>query len=207
MKRTRLGKTGSNQYRTKYKGLKAGTWLSVTYLILFLALGLSINFYYEERIKEETKFPQIISPVPVEYKVTTGEEEVIEASREAKLKSFLEKHNSPLSEYAEYMVKMADEHDVSWTLVASIAGKESSFGKAIKPNSHNAWGIMTWNNKGDRSIRTFSSWTEGIEYATKLLANNYREDMNSAIQARYCPSFECSDTWVKTVTAFQEEIN
>lgn len=129
------------------------------------------------------------------------------SSRVDKIKSYLEAKNSPLSNYAELIVKESDKNDIPWTLIVAISGKESSFGKSIKPNSHNAWGIMSWDAEGKRSIRSFSSWEESIIFEAKLLGDNYRDNMYKGIQENYCPVEECSLTWTKDVTGFSEEIN
>lgn len=127
--------------------------------------------------------------------------------RGEKLGLFLKENNSPLTPYADHIVKEADRLDIPWTLVAAISGKESTFGKHIKPGSHNAWGIMAWDSNKKRYIRSFNSWEEGITFVSELLAKHYRENMNRGIQEKYCPSFECSTTWVDDVTSFQKEIN
>lgn len=131
----------------------------------------------------------------------------IVTDRAIKLEKYLIERNSPLAPFAEVIVSEADKNDIPYTLVAAISGKESSFGKAIKPNSHNAWGVMAWDNAGTRYIRSFGTWTEGIEFVSNLLGENYRANMYKGIQQKYCPSYECSSTWVENVTSFSEEIN
>lgn len=216
---------GSNQYQTKSRNDWRKT-LFAGIIILLLVGGIfrGIKVFWDVKVdpaikafakeKEAGESGKLISPIPdptVMPSVSpTPEKPTIEDIKEDRIKktySFLSENKSPLADHAELIVTLADKHDIPWTLITAIAGKESSFGKNIKANSFNAWGIMAWDKNGVRYIRSFDSWESGIEYATKLISENYRHNMNKAIQVKYCPSFECSDTWVNDVTGFQEAIN
>lgn len=212
---TRRAVRGTNQYQVRYSRYqvrKAESQIKslITVLVLFSMLAyvghVNINRYVESRI-------QLVSPLPKTVQADTKRVSVspvptgIEDERIAKLRTYLTEKGSPLAGHSALIIAQADAHDIPWTLITSIAGKESGFGKNIKPGSYNAWGIMTWNSEGVRSIRTFRSWEEGIQYASSLINENYRVNMNSAIQTKYCPVSECSDTWTQQVTLFQEEIN
>lgn len=207
-------KVGSNQYRKTIKdNFKPKMALLCFSIIMVGFYDLNITFNPSQSAASEsvvintTQKANPAESVRVVEQVSTPAATLKPLTREEKLKAFLEKKNSPLSEYADYIVKVSDQYDISWTLIVSIAGKESSFGNHIKPNSFNAWGVMQWDEKGKRSIRSFTSWKDGILFEAKLLSNSYRANMNKAIQEKYCPSFECSDTWVLHVTEFQKEIN
>lgn len=212
-RRSRLSKNkrGTNQYQAKRKeNWKKTLPVGLAFLVILAIIFSIINSYLN---------PPIISPLPEKAHAQETEniptptmmpiptKEAPRDKRAEKVETYLEKNKSPLANYSNYIVQLADEYDIPWTLVVAISGKESSFCKNIKEKSHNCWGIMTWDSEGNRSIRSFDSWESGIEYTTKLLSKNYRHDMNRAIQAKYCPTFECSDTWVENVTTFQEEIN
>ncbi len=185
-------------------------------IFFFLALiaaaivrGITLH---EEGLVKSAEAQELLSPIPTPTitptpTATPTPTEEPKNERVQKLKSFLIEQKSPLAPYAELIVEQADKYDISWTLATSISGKESSFGKEIKPGSYNAWGVMAWDANGKRYIRSFNSWEEGIIFETKLISKHYRENMNKAIQEKYCPSFECSPTWVQTVTEFQEAIN
>lgn len=217
-------KVGSNQFQVKLKidetGLPTKSKLNIILKVIYFAVLLiavyDLTVFLSPTQSEASEnVNQGVSQKAIDPAKSMGAEATIAtppatlkpATREEKLKVFLESKNSPLTTYADYIVKVSDEYDLSWTLIVSIAGKESSFGRHIKPNSFNAWGVMQWDEKGKRSIRSFTSWKEGILFEAKLLSNSYRANMNKAIQEKYCPSFECSDTWVTHVTGFQKEIN
>jgi hypothetical protein len=91
------------------------------------------------------------------------------------LEKYLAQFNSPLKEHAGDFVRYADEYDLDWKLVASIAGLESTYGKRIPGghapefSSYNAWG---WGVYGDQALG-FQSWTDGIQTVSKGLKEDY----------------------------------
>jgi len=120
--------------------------------------------------------------------------------RTKKLQLFLEKYNSPLSEYAAEFVIYADRYRIDWRLVTAISGVESTFGKHIPQGSYNAYG---WNN-GDYK---FKSWPDSIEHVTKTLREKYLDknaDTITKIARRYAPP---SSTWGKNVVFFMQKID
>lgn len=172
--------------------------------VLYLVLSLVIITGLFKGIVESTKkiTPDIVRAVSprveaiAEIKPTEKVDYRIE-----RLNHYLQSKNSPLAEYAKTIVEEADRNGIDWTLVTSISGKESSFGKRIPEGSHNAWGIG-----GAKSVRHFSSWNESIKFTSELLGKNYRRNMNKGLQTKYCPSVECSSSWVDDVTGFSEGI-
>lgn len=209
-KTTRRRVRGSNQYQTRYTPRQIKKAESqIKSLITVLAIGGMLAYAgYVNIVRHIESQITIISPLPKTVQADTKRVNVspvptgIEDERIAKLRTYLTEKNSPLAGHSALIIHEADAHDIPWTLITSIAGKESGFGKNIKPGSHNAWGIG-----GASNFYYFDTWEEGIKYTSKLLGNHYRENMNSAIQEKYCPKIECSDTWTQDVTYFQKEIN
>ena len=116
-----------------------------------------------------------------------------------KLANFLEKHRSPLATYAPFFIQKADEYSLPWSLVAAIAGVESTFGKAIPYNSFNAYG---WAN----GQYYFQNWQESIEVVSKMLKLKYINRGATSIEAIariYAPP---SQTWAGKVRFFMEKI-
>lgn len=230
-------KVGSNQYKripqthitTRYTRRKRirpggliGAWLviGITGFTLFhyTTIGIQVGtkitkaWAAETFITTATAPTHIVSPLSektyaagITPKPTTAP--TYSDLRVQKVADYLLAKDSPLAPYAELIVSEADTQDISWTLIVAISGKESSFGTMIKPESHNAWGIMAWDSQGKRYVRSFSSWEEGIKFESKLISQNFRKDSNAGIQSRYCPISECSSTWTEHVTSFQEQIN
>lgn len=86
-----------------------------------------------------------------------------EDPRMAALRGFLEEIDSPIAHLAEDFVIAADEHDLDWRLLPSIAFIESTAGKAHRNNN-----IFGWNNANTR----FSSVREGIYYVGSRLGGS-----------------------------------
>ncbi|MBU1126727.1 MAG: hypothetical protein ABIH88_03300 [Patescibacteria group bacterium] len=119
--------------------------------------------------------------------------------RVEKLEVFLEKYNSPLSEYASVFVENADKYSLDFRLVAAITGVESTFGKRIPFESYNAYG---WSNGAYR----FSSWEDSINHVSKFLKEKYIDrglDSVDKIAPVYAPP---SSTWGGKVTFFMNKI-
>ncbi|OGM02875.1 hypothetical protein A2115_00080 [Candidatus Woesebacteria bacterium GWA1_41_8] len=120
--------------------------------------------------------------------------------RVATLSNFLEKYNSPISDYAESFIYWADYYGIDWRLVAAISGVESTFGKRIPPNSYNAYG---WAN----GKYVFTSWDDSIRIVSKTLKEKYYDRGANTIPkiARiYAPP---STTWAWKVEFFMNKID
>lgn len=201
---------GSNQYKIRvYKKAYSYNPSKRVFASVMIVGSLSgivlgqalLNIYNDYRLQ-----PAYSPTIEKAYAQPVPEAPESKDKRISQLYNYLLSKNSPLASHAEYIVQEADRNDIPWTLTTSISGKESSFGKNIKSDSHNAWGIMAWDKEGKRFVRSFDSWEDSIKFESELLGNQFRKDINKGIQARYCPSFECSTTWVTDVTRFAEEI-
>jgi len=204
-----LNKAGTNQHKRHVHSmtimgitLKTSSWVLIAIVLTLLAIASMIILPHKWK---DEQIARLESGFKV-YAAIEERERTFSDSRAEKVYKFLKEHNSPLAQYAELIVSEADINGIPYTLVPAIAGKESTFGRHIKPGSHNAWGVMAWDKAGNRSIRVFNSWQEGIVFEAKLLGDNYMTDMVGGIQTRYCPSFECSNTWTNDVTGFAEEM-
>lgn len=119
--------------------------------------------------------------------------------RAVKLRRFLEARNSPLAEYAEYIVRCADRYRIDWRLVPAITGIESSFA-ILNAAPYNAYG---W--AGGRMA--FGSWEESIEIVTRSLRENYINrgaDTVGKIAPIYCPPNYIK--WTGAVTNYMRQI-
>lgn len=116
------------------------------------------------------------------------------------LENVLEKYHSPLKPYAKTYVTMADKYGVDWKLLPSIAGLESTFGRAMIDSTHNAYG---W---GSGTIY-FASWEDGIETINKTLKSNYMDKWGATNVWEIGPIYAESPTWAVRVNGFMNEIN
>jgi hypothetical protein len=201
---------GSNQFQKKNKN-QWKKYLSVYLLIVVLACTVGAFKPTPKQAEAQIISPlannsivapasasaQTLTPTPT----VTANGAVGKDTRVKKTQDFLVSKDSPLAPYAQYIVDESDKYDLSYTLIVSISGKESSFG------IHNAGSFNAWGVRASKGFRNFSSWKDGIEFEANLLSNYYRENMNTAIQKKYCPDVECSSSWVTDVTSFQEDIN
>ncbi len=130
-------------------------------LLVFAVMALFISNISVQKVEAEP-----VTPKQPEQKMTI----VAKAAdpRVLILKKYLAQFNSPLQDHAGDFVKYADEYDLDWKLVASIAGLESTYGKRI-PGGYNAWG---WGVYGTQAMG-FESWTHGIYTVSKGLKEDY----------------------------------
>ena len=138
--------------------------------------------------------------------VRRTDEQTGEDARVLKLAKYLTEHNSPLIGNAEDFVRYADIYGYgqNWSMVAAIAGVESTFGKNIPANSYNAWGwgIPT----GASSGIGFKNWEEGIKTVSQGIRENYMDngaETLAQIGRIYAPP---SYTWAGNVSFFMNRI-
>lgn len=123
------------------------------------------------------------------------------------LKDYLGKHNSPLENHAQDFIEAADKYSLDWKLVVSIAGVESTFGKAIPGGhdplytSYNGWG---WGVYGDNVLK-FKSWKDAIYTISEGLKTNY-VDKGYTEPLSMNRKYASSKTWGVKVNFFMNEI-
>lgn len=121
-------------------------------------------------------------------------------SRVVALETVLNKYKSPLTPYASFYVKYADENDLDWKLLPGIAGLESTFGRFMIDGTYNAYG---W---GSGQIY-FKDWEDGIKTINQALRENYKEKWGAETVAEIGPIYAESPTWSSRVSYFMDEIN
>ena len=117
--------------------------------------------------------------------------------RVAVLKAFFRRHDSPLYDHADYIVKVSDAYRLDYRLIPAIAMQESTACKFIPKNSHNCWGWGVYGN----TITRFPSYPEAIETVAKGLKANYLDKgltTPELIMAKYTPS--SNGSWARGVT-------
>ncbi len=92
-----------------------------------------------------------------------------EDARPIVIHKYMARYDSPMLDYAKYIVDISDSYGVDPYLIVAIAQQESNLGKLMPKDCHNAWG---W---GIHSAGTlcFDSWEEGINMFISGLAKNY----------------------------------
>ncbi len=117
------------------------------------------------------------------------------------LKRYLESHDSPLAAYANIFVSQADLYNIDWRLVAAIAGRESTFGKA-EP-CINAWGYGIYGNQ----TNCFASYDEGIRTISKDLREKYMNQWGAKDVYAIGNMYAASPTWASGVVYFMNDID
>lgn len=123
------------------------------------------------------------------------------------LKQFMK--DTPLYDYADLMIKLADEYNIDYRLLPAIAMCESNLGVRIPgQKSFNAWGIAVYT--GQQNGAMFQNWTQAIEWvynyiADKYVSNNIHElsDIGSIWAP---PSVEKGNSWANCVDTFMKRI-
>jgi hypothetical protein len=116
------------------------------------------------------------------------------------MRAYLQKHNSPLTPYAEVFVAQADLYQLPWELVVSIAGVESTFGKFVPCT--NAWG---WGIYGD-NMHCFEDYAEGIKVISKTLREKYINEWGVSDIHQMGRYYASSPTWSQNVMYFVNDI-
>lgn len=185
-------------------------WFPLT--LTLLAMNLSILFSLTRKV--ETK-PVAYLPTLSIAASSAGTEQVLGASivaadaRALLLESFLKTHESPLTEYANYILDRADYYGIDYRLVPAIAMCESNVGKRIpSKDSYNAWGISV--ETGQVSGAKFRNWISAIDWVSRYLKERYFArgiTELTDIGAIYAPpSVANGNSWANCVAHFMEQI-
>lgn len=119
------------------------------------------------------------------------------------IQQYLEKYNSPLEPYADYLVEVSDQYGLDFRLLVAIAQQESNLGKKAPEDSFNAWG---WGVHSRGTLR-FSSWEEGIATVAAGLKEKYIDQgltTPEEIMAKYTPL--SNGSWAFGVNQFIDEL-
>jgi hypothetical protein len=127
---------------------------------------------------------------------------IVRKERALRLEKYFEIQKSPLQNYAKDFIQISDEYDLDWTLLAAIAGQESSLGKHIcGPYNAWGWGSPCWG---------FTSWKEGIRTVGKAIATGktYADYQRSHTLTSLAEKYNGGDkkAWVSGVSHFQKQI-
>ena len=119
------------------------------------------------------------------------------------IKNYLKTNESPLYQYADFIIQTADKYGLDYRLITAIAQKESGLCRVIPEGSYNCWG---WGIHSKGTLM-FDSYEEGIETVSLGLKQNYI-DMGyitlDEIMSKYAhPS---STTWAEGVYIYMNQM-
>jgi len=117
--------------------------------------------------------------------------------------NYLAANNSPLAQYSELIVSIADNYELDYRLITAIAQKESGLCRVIPEESYNCWG---WGIHSQGTLK-FSSFEEGIETVSQGLRKYYIDEGYETVEQimkKYAnPS---STTWAEGVLDYMNQI-
>jgi hypothetical protein len=120
--------------------------------------------------------------------------------RAAQMRVVLTKYNSPMVGLEDTLIKTAEKYGLDWTLMAAIAGTESSFAKRMPANCNNPYG---WGIYGDNKI-CFASLEDSIEGVASGLAKKYNISSIESIARTY--NKVSTEGWIKHTKFFMNKI-
>jgi len=120
--------------------------------------------------------------------------------RVVKMNLVLEKYASPMAGLEAELIAAAEEYDLDWTLMAAIAGTESSFGKRMPHECLNPYG---WGIYGDNRL-CFASFTEAAQKVAEGLGTKYNTTSLTTIARTY--NTVSTEGWIKHTQFFINKI-
>jgi len=118
------------------------------------------------------------------------------------IEQYLEKYNSPLLPYSEFIFEMSEKYGLDYGLMVAIAMCESNVCKKIPEDSYNCWGF-------ENGATKFISWEQAIGQVAKTLKERYYDKglvTPEEIMPKYAPpSVKNGGSWAKCVNQFLEE--
>lgn len=151
-------------------------WFPLTFVLLILNLTLLRALYLEG------SHVQAADPQRPAKQITAaaGTAQILGASviagdaRALLLESFLEQHGSPMTPFADLIVKESDANGLDFRLVVAIAMCESNLGKRMpKKDEFNAWGIAVYT--GENNGKAFDSWPHAITWVSSYIKSKYHD--------------------------------
>lgn len=121
-------------------------------------------------------------------------------SRAIQMRVVLEKYNSPMVGLEDELIATAEKYGLDWTLMAAIAGTESSFAKRMPYQCNNPYG---WGIYGDNKI-CFESLEASIEGVASGLAKKY--DISSLETIAYTYNKVSTEGWINHTRFFMNKI-
>lgn len=191
--------------QTEFKIGFLGAWFVTVVLTLVFAVILMFYLATAKLIEPNGQNFNLYAALP---ETNTGilEQIGIEDGRSKIIENFFKSHNSPLAEYSEIFIQVADKYSLDYRLLPAVSMQESSGGKRVIPDSHNPFGYGIY---GSLVVR-FQGWDEAIERVGRALKEDYIEKglkTPEQIMVKYTPpSLEKGGLWAKGVNSFMEEL-
>ncbi|MFH1244227.1 MAG: hypothetical protein V1487_01470 [bacterium] len=121
------------------------------------------------------------------------------------MRAVLTKYNSPMLGLEEILIATAEKYKLDWTLMAAIAGTESSFGKRmpVSPTGGPCINPYGWGIYGDHKL-CFSTFEAAIEGVASGLAKKYNISSLESIARTY--NIVSTEGWISHTRFFMHKI-
>lgn len=190
--------------------LLASSWFFVSAAVI-LAGSATVTYLLNPPTPEETyletvKISSAQAPLIPDLTAQAVAEGEVADARVILVQNFLERHGSPLAEednFGQVLVDLADEHNVDFRLLPSIAMQESNLCKVTPPGSYNCLGLGVH----ERGTWHFNSYEENFAAAAKILKKNYIDQGLTTpveIMAKYTP--KSNGSWAESVNQWMAEM-
>lgn len=178
---------------------------------IILAGAATVNYSLQPHPKEEayvetvkiTAPQRAMAPDLTAEAVAQGE---VADARVILVQNFLERHQSPLAQednFGQVLVDLADQYNVDFRLLPSIAMQESNLCKVTPPGSYNCLGLGVH----ERGTWEFDSYKANFEAAAKILKKNYIDQGLTSpveIMGKYTP--KSNGSWAESVNQWMAEM-
>ena len=185
--------------------LLVASWFSTTTVALILSIFSSIYLSTVTVVKPTSQNFRLYAALP-ESNVQATDSISLKDARGLIIEDFFKSHKSPLAEFGDLFIKVADENGLNWRLLPAIAMQESNGGKKVIKGSFNPFGYGIYGDK----VKRFDSWEAAIERVGKALKEDYIGQglkTPDQIMAKYTPpSLEKGGAWAKGVNQFIGEL-
>lgn len=162
---------------------------------LITIIAFSLFFFLSATLVKAEIIAGASAPLTSKSFISTN---TLEELRQKRIKEVIEtvltRYDSPMASDSEAFVRTCVKYKIDCYLLPSIAGLESTFGRFIWPNSHNAFGWA-------RGYMMFDSWSEGIDAVGKGLRKGYLNKGALTIE-EIGPIYSESPTWAVRVNYF-----
>ncbi|MFC1649855.1 hypothetical protein ACFL2C_04060 [Patescibacteria group bacterium] len=146
---------------------------------------------------------RVYSPRKTEVPSVSGEV-ILKDARPEILRKYMRVRNSPLEDYAEFIVEVSDQHGLDYRLLTAIAQKESGICRVIPEDSYNCWG---WGIHSKGTLR-FDNYEQAIQTVARGLKKEYIDKGYVSIEeimSKWVPHSP-EGVWAKDVQAYMDEL-
>lgn len=182
-----------------------GVWFAASVTTLIFSVLLSFYLSGVRIIKPSTQSFKLYAALP-QSEVSVYDAVSSSDARAKIIENFFKDYKSPLADYSNEFISVADKYSLDYRLLPSIAMQESNGGRRIISDSFNPFGYGIYEGL---TIK-FKSWEEAIERVGRALREDYLNQglkTPNQIMTKYTPpSLKKGGAWAIGVSTFMEEL-